>query len=248
MAAAATNRRGHVRRRRPCRRAGAARCAPTRAGPTARAARPAGSSSRACSTRTRAAQLVGQLAGRGWRAASTRPREVRRIACRATWFAAVARVLRVGADAGDHQRRPRAVPPSQPGVQRVVLTPLPGQQPVGEPIAVGRAHQVARADHPGQRHPQRRLPDVEIGCEPDQFARRRPRGVRAEQHAQHHRPRGQPAERALAIRLHPRGLAARVAERLVALPSPRRGSRARSPPRRTRAPRACAARRRRTRC
>ena len=48
----------------------------------------------------------------------------------------------VGADAGDHQRVPCAVPLAQPGVDRVVLTPLPGQQPVGQAIAILRPHQV----------------------------------------------------------------------------------------------------------
>ena len=43
-------------------------------------------------------------------------------------------------------------------VERVVLAALPGQQPVGQPVAVVGAHQVPGADHAGQRHPQRRSP------------------------------------------------------------------------------------------
>ena len=43
-------------------------------------------------------------------------------------------------------------------VDGVVLAALPGQQPVGQPVAVLGAHQVAGADHPGQRDPHRRIP------------------------------------------------------------------------------------------
>ena len=81
----------------------------------------------------------------------------------------------VNPDAGDHQRRPRPVPRAAARPQRIVLAALPGQQPIRQPVAVGGADQVPRADHPGQRDPQRRLPDVEIGCQPDQLGRGRPR-------------------------------------------------------------------------
>ena len=153
----------------------------------------------------------------------------------------------VGADAGDHQGRPRAVPAAQLRVQRVVLAALPGEQPVRQPVAVGGAHQVTGADHPGQRDPQRRLPDVEISGEPDQFGRRRPRGVGAEQHAQHDRPRRHPRA-ACGHPARPRTSCGRRRRTVRRGPSPRRGSRVRWPRRRRRGPPACAARRRRTPC
>ena len=153
----------------------------------------------------------------------------------------------VGADAGDHQRGPGAVPLAQPGIDGVVLAALTGQQPVGEPVAVFGADQVACADHPGQCHPHRRLPDVEICCEPDEFARGRPRRVRAEQHAQHDGT-GRHPRRAPTCRLDPGCLPAVVAERFVALADRLPEAVLARIVRRTRDPRGCVGRCRRRSC
>jgi len=72
------------------------------------------------------------------------------------------------------------------GENGVILASLPGQQAIGEPVAVLGSHQVTGADHPGQRHPQRRLLDVEIGRESYQFAGGGPGRMGAEQHTEHH--------------------------------------------------------------
>ena len=84
-------------------------------------------------------------------------------------FRSAARATGIRADRGDHQRV--QLPSQSPGarVERVVLSALAGQQPVGQAVAVVGAHQVTRADHPGQRDPQGLFPDAEIGCQPQQF-------------------------------------------------------------------------------
>ena len=101
----------------------------------------------------------------------------------------------IGADAGDNQRGPVAVPRPQLGTHGVVLPALASEQSISEPVAVGGPDQVAGADHPGQRDPQRGLLDAEVIGEPDQFGCAGPRRMGAEQHAEHHRPGGHAGQR-----------------------------------------------------
>jgi hypothetical protein len=82
------------------------------------------------------------------------------------------------------------MPGSQLWSHGVVLPALTGQQPLGEPVAVGGPDQVAGADHPGQGNSQRGFLDAEVVGKPYQFSRAGPRRVGAEQHAQDHGPGG----------------------------------------------------------
>ena len=191
---------------------------PSRADPTAvRPTRP-GRRRVPCSTRTRAATSAAnsrsRLSGRIHTPSRSSPKRLSCIVFRsaARVRASVPTLVTTTTCQAPCQARVR-------GSHGVVLATLAGQQPIREPVAVGGAHQVTGTDHAGQRDPQRRFLDAEIGCQPDQFAGGGPGGVGAEQHAQHHRPGGHAGQRsAWVLHLKRRCSPAVVAERLVAVP------------------------------
>ena len=97
----------------------------------------------------------------------------------------------LGADRRDDHGDPVAIPIPGGRIERVVLATLACEQSIGEPVTVLGTNQIPTADHPGERNPQRRLPDPEIGGQPQQFGRSRPGRVRTEEHRQHYRTCGQ---------------------------------------------------------